>query len=328
MIRPMRLFKRGKFWHVEFARGKSKSIRTSDEKTARGIFKEMEREYLRGRLVQLDNRRMTIKEFAADYETHRPGVSKWTLKKDMLSLKLLREAVGNVQLKSLSGAKIDEFKRVCLARHAKPQTVNGYLRHIKAALSYAMDNGLIDKRPKIKTVPVDRGLLKDRIVSPANLIKLLEAAKKADVDLWRYFTFLLWTGARRSEALGLKWQDVDFNRAACRLRATKGKQDREVPLSKAVIEILDPIKKDIGPVFPQYHRDTISKLFKRLAVKVGADARLHDLRHSAATYMLRSGIAMEVVQAILGHEHISTTRIYAHVLDDLKQREMQKMRIE
>lgn len=327
MIRPMRLFKRGKFWHVEFARGKSKSIRTSDEKTARGIFKEMEREYLRGRLVQLDNRRMTIKEFAADYETHRPGVSKWTLKKDMLSLKLLREAVGNVQLKSLSGAKIDEFKRVCLARHAKPQTVNGYLRHIKAALSYAMDNGLIDKRPKIKTVPVDRGLLKDRIVSPANLIKLLEAAKKADVDLWRYFTFLLWTGARRSEALCLQWQDVDLDRGVCRLRKTKGRRDREIPLIPAVIETLTP-SKDIGPVFMQHHADTVSKHFKKAALACGLGARLHDLRHSAATYMLRSGIALEVVQAILGHEHISTTMIYAHVLDDLKQREMQKMRIE
>jgi site-specific recombinase XerD len=67
---------------------------------------------------------------------------------------------------------------------------------------------------------------------------------------------------------------------------------------------------------------------KALASSCGIDARLHDLRHSAATYMLASSIDIREVQAILGHAQISTTTIYADVLDAMKIRAIQKMRIE
>ncbi|MFA5322816.1 MAG: tyrosine-type recombinase/integrase [Smithella sp.] len=57
-------------------------------------------------------------------------------------------------------------------------------------------------------------------------------------------------------------------------------------------------------------------------------ARLHDLRHSAATYMLASGIDIRDVQSILGHAQISTTTIYADVLDGMKIKAINKMKIE
>lgn len=327
MIRSMRLFKRGEFWYVEFARGKWRSLRTRDEATAKGIFKEMEAEYLRGRLIQLDSNRANLSEFAGFYEQHRPGVSKWTLKKDLLSLKLLREAVGNIQIRALTTARIDEFKTVCLTRGAKPQTVNGYLRHIKGALSYAVDERLIERRPKIKMVREDKQDLAERIIPPATLVAILAAAKEADVDLWRYLTFLLWTAARRREALQTVWQKVDLEKREALLIETKGKRDRFVPLLPAVIRALKPIKADVGRVFPDWHPDTVSKWFHALALKCGANARLHDLRHSAVTYMLNSGIDIRVVQKIAGHAHLSTTMLYSHLLDDVAAREMRKYRV-
>ena len=94
MKNRMRLFCRHGVYHVEFAGGKRRSLRTSDEQTAKGIFKELEKEYLRGRLLRLDNsKRKSISEFSTHYSEHRPGISKWTVKKDLLSLKLLREAI-------------------------------------------------------------------------------------------------------------------------------------------------------------------------------------------------------------------------------------------
>lgn len=91
--------------------------------------------------------------------------------------------------------------------------------------------------------------------------------------------------------------------------------------------MLEPIKKDIGKVFKQYYRDTWSKRFHETAQTCGIDARLHDLRHSAATYMLASGIDIREVQAILGHAQISTTMIYADVLEEMKVRAINKMKI-
>ena len=81
MNNPMRLFNRKGVWHVEFAGGKRRSLRTSDEKTARGIFRELEKDYLRGRLLRLDNtKRISISEFSTHYSEHRPGISTWTVK--------------------------------------------------------------------------------------------------------------------------------------------------------------------------------------------------------------------------------------------------------
>ena len=77
-----------------------------------------------------------------------------------------------------------------------------------------------------------------------------------------------------------------------------------------------------------WHPDTLSKWFRATATECGVKARLHDLRHSAASYMLKSGIPVQVVKEILGHAHLSTTMIYSHVLDDVLQTEMGKMKIE
>lgn len=320
----MRLIqKRG--WYHYVLNGKWKALRTKDLKEAESLFKEIEKEYLKGRLIQLDSRRMSLKELQSDYEEHRPGVSKWTLKKDMLSLKLLREAVGDIQVRALTPAKIDDFKRICLSRGAKPQSVNGYLRHIKSALTYALDNSIIDKKPKIKMVPVDKGMLGERILPPKTLEMIFSGASP---DFGRYLTVLFWTGARRREALDLCWQDVDLDRGSVLFRQTKGRQARRVPLLPEAIMALEPVKKDIGPVFPDWHPDTVSKWFHALALSCGVKARLHDLRHSAATYMLKSGIPIQIVKEILGHAQISTTLAYSHILDDVISAQMSKMKVE
>ena len=106
----------------------------------------------------------------------------------------------------------------------------------------------------------------------------------------------------------------------------KGGRERLVPILPPVLRALNPVKKDIGKVFIQYHPDTVSKKFHAIAKAAGVNARLHDLRHSCATYLLKNGVPMEVVQKILGHANISTTKIYAEVLDEVMAKEMKKLR--
>jgi site-specific recombinase XerD len=96
-----------------------------------------------------------------------------------------------------------------------------------------------------------------------------------------------------------------------------------------VVEVLVPYRKNIGKVFLRIHESTATHWFKDLARKSGVhDARLHDLRHTAATHMIASGIPMRVVQEILGHANIATTGIYAHVIKDRIYDEMEKLRFE
>jgi integrase len=123
----------------------------------------------------------------------------------------------------------------------------------------------------------------------------------------------------------VNWPDLDFNNCEGRLKG-KGKKTRDVPLLVPLIKVLKPVRKDIGPVFKEMHPDTVSKKFKKVARACDVDARLHDLRHSCASYLLNSGVRLAVVQAILGHESITTTQKYAKIFKRVIHEEMSKLR--
>lgn len=329
MRKPMRLFQREHgIYYVEFGRGRKKSLKTKDQAKALAIFREMEKEWLRGRLVHLENeKRISLGDFAEMYIASRDGVSPWTAKKDRLSLGLLADAVGrSLPLRALTDDRIEEFKRACRARGASEITIDGYLRHIKAALSFALDKGYIKKKPRVRMYRKDDRDL-PRIILPEDIRKILEKAREKNADLWRLFTFYLWTATRRREGLGLEWPKIRLDRKTCIVRG-KGGRERLIPLLPAAVDALEPVRKDIGRVFPDWHPDTVSHKFHKIATDCGVNARLHDLRHSAVSYMLASGIPIQVVAQIAGHRQLSTTRIYTHILEEVLLREMQKFKIE
>jgi integrase len=330
MIANMRLYKRNGIWYVEFRRAKKRSLRTRDKKQAQRIFRELRSEWLKGRLVELDSTpRTTLEEYAKDFIESRQGMSPHTLLHDRVSLALLKDVLGgSVPLKLVTSRKIDDFKKACLARGVKPQSINSYLGHIKAAFSTAVEWRLIKQNPRIKMLPADKPL--PRVLTPEEIDKLLEHSRKTNTELWRLLVFYLWTGCRRAEALRLTWQNCHLKEGNyyAILRKTKGKRDRVVPLLPEVLEVLLPLKKDIGPVFIQVHPDTITHWFKALAHECGIDAHLHEIRHTSATYMIASGISLRSVQEVLGHSQFSTTQIYTHLVKDQLGKEMEKLRFE
>ncbi|MGZ6223309.1 MAG: tyrosine-type recombinase/integrase [Syntrophales bacterium] len=87
-----------------------------------------------------------------------------------------------------------------------------------------------------------------------------------------------------------------------------------------------PVRKDIGYVLEELFRDTVSKKFKKVARACGVYARLHDLSIQRPTFMLKSGVSLKVIQSILGHANVSTTEIYAKVVDDTIRNEMSRLR--
>jgi site-specific recombinase XerD len=285
----------------------------------------MEKAQIKGKLFDLTKeKRVTLSEFKDLYIAYREDLndlSSKTLKKDELSLNLLLQVFPSTTI--IQTIDFDKFKKTWLVvGHAKKITINGYLRHLKIAFKWAVKKEFIKRLPEFTMYRLGESL--PRVISPEDIKTIFG---KAPADDLRFYTFLLWTGCRRSEGLNLTWPDCHLDKQKAKVTG-KGNKERMVPLNRSVIEILEPIKKDIGKVFKQYHPDTWSKRFHLLAKDCGVEARLHDLRHSAATYMLASGIDLREVQAILGHAQISTTTIYADVLDAMKIRAINKMKIE
>ncbi len=315
--------KRG-WYQVILPDGKWKSLRTKDEKLAKAIFKDLEREWLRGRLIQLDDViRITLTDFGEVY-TAAHDVSPESLKKDKLSLKLLADVIGGgTYLPAVTKNKINDFGKAVIARGTKEITLNGYFRHLRAAFSWAVEEGYLKKAPTIKLKKVNEEI--PRVLEPDEIKAILRRAFKNNKDLGRRFFMHLYTGARRRELCGLDWPKMNFDKQQCRVLG-KGKKTRNIPLLIPVVKMMKPVRKDIGPVFEEMHPDTVSKKFKKIARACHVDARLHDLRHTAATYMLKSGVSLKVIQAILGHANISTTEIYAKVVDDMMADEMARLK--
>lgn len=150
---------------------------------------------------------------------------------------------------------------------------------------------------------------------------LLEYTAINNPEMERVIRFALYTGARRQEIVMARYEHI-IN-GEIRIKG-KGDKERMVPITlKALRET-----QDIGKMFRYHHGSTISNYFRELSRACGVKARFHDLRHTAGTYMLATGIPLDVIRDILGHSDIRTTEIYAKVLAETRAREIKKLSYE
>jgi site-specific recombinase XerD len=134
------------------------------------------------------------------------------------------------------------------------------------------------------------------------------------------------TGGRRSEIARLRVSDIDSHRMVIRIRG-KGLKDREVMLSKVLIDVLREHWKRYKPkewLFPGGSWHTSSKPItskvawqacQRAAKRCGLEKKVHPhvLRHSFATHLLDAGTDLRTIQLLLGHTSLEQTARYLHV---------------
>lgn len=328
MLQPMNLRKRNGIYRVWFERsakypnGKEISLKTKDEQEAKEVFRALKKQWHESRVIELQHgKQIKLSALKDEYIKARPDLSPDTLRMDNLAIRMLIDSIGDISVKTITDKHFEKFKKVYSAKGTSRHTVNAYLRHIKAALNYAMEQDYIQKMPKIKMVKTGKHL--PRILTMDERTRLVTMAEKENFEMYRIIVFALYTGCRRSEIRNLKWQDVDNE--ICRITG-KGDKERILYLLPEALKAMGEMK-DIGPVFMQCHIDNYSKSFKAVAIACGInDVHFHNLRHSAATQMIESGIQLPVIQKILGHSDIRTTQIYAQIFDKVVKSEMMKLK--
>jgi len=123
-------------------------------------------------------------------------------------------------------------------------------------------------------------------------------------------------GLRISEALALRWPDVDMIAHTVHVRHGKGDKARLVPMGEVAAEKLGRWKMEhensrIFELSRQYVWEILQH-YKRTA-RIHKAIGPHTLRHSFATHLLEGGADLRVIQELLGHAEIGTTSIYTHV---------------
>lgn len=137
------------------------------------------------------------------------------------------------------------------------------------------------------------------------------------------FMMLLLTGARRNEVSHAKWDYIDWERRTLLVPVSKSGKPRVIALNGQAMALLRSIPRiDGNPyIFPSpiTGRPCPSLHFPWTRIKQRAildDLRLHDLRHSFASFLVNEGVSLYVVQGLLGHTQPRTTQRYAHLAQD------------
>lgn len=135
-------------------------------------------------------------------------------------------------------------------------------------------------------------------------------------------------GLRISEVLALEIIDINSTRNTLKIRQSKGKKDRIVPMPQELLEELrqyyikyKPHKYLFEGQFSKkenpepYSAKSIQNVLKRCCLKAGIKRKItpHTLRHSYATHLYEHGVNLRSIQVLLGHNSSKTTEIYTHV---------------
>jgi len=134
---------------------------------------------------------------------------------------------------------------------------------------------------------------------------------------------LLLTGARRNEITHAKWVHVSWNERKLFVPLSKSGKPRWIALSASAVALLQALPRADDNEYivpsPLTGRPSPSLWFpwQRIRMRAGLeDVRLHDLRHSFASFLVNEGVSLYVVQALLGHANARTTQRYAHLVAD------------
>lgn len=216
--------------------------------------------------------------------------------------------------------------------------------------SSAVDNGILDKSPIVKTVSVGTAEEKEerRVFSQEEQDRFEKYLATKNYKYTKEYLFCLETGLRMSELRGLMWSDIQDGKLYVRrqrlfvngelgdiISEPKSKSGkRMIPLTAKAREILAKCKKE--KILSQYVFHIEGGKTTRLALNNGLRAickrleiepiTMHGLRHSFATRCIERGMRPKTLQKILGHSKLQMTMdLYVHVTDETLEEEMLKV---
>ncbi|MBX3518674.1 MAG: tyrosine-type recombinase/integrase [Xanthobacteraceae bacterium] len=143
---------------------------------------------------------------------------------------------------------------------------------------------------------------------------------KIDPNAAAAIRLLLFTGCRLSEILHLRWDYVDFERGCLFLPDSKTGR-KTIILNAPALAVLNSIKRGSPYVVPgsdpQKPRHDLKRPWAAVTLQARlSGVRLHDLRHTYASFGAGSGLGLPIIGRLLGHAHVATTARYAHLDSD------------
>jgi integrase len=343
-------------WLLRVYLGSTEGKKTYLSKTVRGTTAQARQE-LRAMLNQRDSQTLvralptTTAEYLDAWLEGKIDISPRTRSDYTQKLAYSKELLGKYKLQELNPLQLQFMVTELVKRGLSPRTVEFSFGVLRAALSDAVDAGLLAKNP-CKTVRLPKKNKRPAsVLSNTQVNQLLESTQGQPLHpLWR---LLLTTGLRPQEALALKWDDIDLEKGWLQVNRTlvsdgtwkvvlsdtvKADSRRQIGLPSSTVDALKAHKLRQNAQMllagAQYERQSlifasalghildhnrVRRMWKKALRTCGLPpVRLYDTRHSHLTALLADGADIAWVASRAGHKDIKMTRDhYAHVLPEV-----------
>jgi excisionase family DNA binding protein len=267
-----------------------------------------------------ENKAPGFKDFAAEFLKNYSEVNKRSADRDRFSVAHLKafKDFQNKTLLEISPLNVEAYKAHRKAEGASPATINRELACLKTIFNKGVEWGKIERTPISRVKKFKEPPAKERILTNEEIRRLLITAKP---HLKPILIVLLNTGMRKSEALSLRWENVDLRKGFIYVAASdsKGGRSRTIPMSSRVLETLEDLRNGSNSEYVFVNPETkrnfvdVTESFKSALRDARIEGvRIHDLRHTAASKMVEAGVDLVTVSKILGHSSIQMTMRYAH----------------
>ena len=248
--------------------------------------------------------------------------------------------LGHVRIREISVGAVDRCIDVWEVEHS-PSTLKNTIAALTRVLDEAARDELITRNPardrsnrrhRMQVTPKQI----QQMPSPTDLERIAVACAEAHQSYSDHVMLSAFLAARTSEVAGLLVRDVDWENGVVAIerqcfpgtgglsvKAPKGRRARIVPIIEPVAPVLRRLttqRRRNAPLLRGPRGDVITTAALRtatgwdeLVTSLGLQGlRLHDLRHSGATWFANAGVPIHVVSDILGHASVETTRAYLH----------------
>ena len=230
-------------------------------------------------------------------------------------LQLERYILPRLGAKALPNITTMDAAHLHASMRSTPVQANRVVCALSRVLKVARLHGMSTRQ--VERPPLYREQGRTRFLSSEEQARLLKILEGEPSIASRLITLILLTGLRKSEALHLRWDEVDLSRRFITLQDSKtGVSVR--PLSREAAHLLASLPRVGEFVFPgagaRGHLVMVERLWRRLRRDAGlSDVCLHDLRHSFASRLVEAGVPLYTVGKCLGHKTVRMTARYAHL---------------
>ncbi len=325
--------KKGFTWYVDYT-FKGRRIRRAlpyvkTRKEAEKVLASILSKIAKKEYLGIEEKEITLEEFTHKYlEYSKTSKSFKTYEMDSIAIKHFLEFMDKkVMLSEITKEDIEEFKIYLIKKGLKPKSINNYCGALRTMFNKAVEWEYIKSSPfkgiKLLRLPPPNW----KWITPEEAEKLIHCASP---HLKPIIMVALYTGLRKSELLSLRWENIDFHNEVIRIKKTKTRKERFIPVHPRVKKILLELyyNKKSEYVFTYMGKPVknIKTSFRTAVKRAGLNLRFHDLRHTYASWLVMAGVDIRTIQELLGHASIRMTSRYSHLAPSHLRKAVMKLR--